>query len=92
MNFKALALAATVALGGVAIAAPNANAQLYDYTTVRPNYGGGYNINSYGNGGFDRSTIRPNYSGGYNINHGDGSRSTIRPNYSGGWNINTYGL
>ena len=90
MNFKALALAATVALGGVAIAAPNSYAQYFsDYTTVRPDYSGGYNIN-HGNG--SRTTIRPDYSGGYNINHGNGSRSTIRPDYTGGYNINTYGF
>jgi hypothetical protein len=80
MNFKALALSALVATtaiaGGSAAQAgmgsfsfnPPARSS-YNYTprrtTVRPSFGGGYNIN-HGNG--NRSTVRPSFGGGYNIN------------------------
>jgi hypothetical protein len=66
----------------------------YSWSTVTPDYTGGYNVQTYGGGGISTSTVRPNYSGGYNRQtYGNGgiSNSTITPNYIGGYNVQTYG-
>ena len=68
------------------IVAPVAMAQT---SYINPNYGGGYTIQTPGQG---TTYVNPNYRGGYTITTPGSGTSHMMPNYSGGYTITTPGV
>jgi uncharacterized membrane protein len=88
---KTLLISVSVlALAGLAQIQPS---HAWQTTTVTPNLGGGYSVNSFGSEGSSYGTVTPNLGGGYSFNsYGSGGSTfgTVTPNLGGGYNINQW--
>ena len=52
-------------------------------TTVRPEFGGGYSVESPGR----KTTVRPHFGGGYSVQENGKTTTTVTPNFGGGYRV-----
>ena len=55
-------------------------------TTVKPNFGGGYTVETEGKG---TTTVRPKFGGGYSVDQNGRTTTEVTPRFGGGYDVKT---